>query len=390
MTSLFHQLGHNYIWSIDSFCNGVGDGIILGPRYMEMEKVIALPAWIRQQAMFDPQFYLPNSSEGFLSTYPFFPRVLARGFSTTEWTAELAYESAFRCLDFQAQMDFSSVVIPTRFTEGMPGSYIENQTQLFVDPFVQACREQNIQKPCLLQLVLNDQMIKDQDYRRNLLNWATGIEDLGGVYLIFPWSSNRKQIIDIEFLISVMTFVHHLKATGMTVILGYMNTESLLYLASDPDAVTMGSYENLRMFGIRPYQPKEEKTIRGPNARIYASQLLQWIEHEYLGTIIRSIPNGGALFDDNEHRLLMFEPSYKWHFSKPEPYKHYFSSFSQQFHRLITYTGHDRFDAIRYEVQRAIRNYRNLEDAGVVFNIDSSGNHLGPWMTALNQFESTI
>lgn len=389
MTQLLHQLGHNYCWNIDSLTAGIGDGVIIGPRYIERTKVMSLPFSIRRNAIFDPQFYLPNSSEGYLSKYPFFPQVVAGGFSTTEWNEELAYESASQCLLFQSECEFEYIVIPTRYREGMPSDYIESQAQHFVAPFIRAYGAQNLSNPCLLQLILTDQMLKDNSYRRDILNWVTSIEELDGIYLICPWSSKRKQIEDIDFLLSVMAFVRDLKTANMAVIMGYVNTESILYLAADPDAITMGSYENLRMFGIRPYEPKEDKKMQGPTPRIYVSRLLQWIEHQYIGAIVRSVENGESFFDDNQHRIIMFEPTYKWHFSKPDPYKHYFVSFSQQFHRLISYNGQDRFDAIRAEFQCAIRNFHTLDDLGIAFNNDSSGNHLPAWLTALNLFERT-
>jgi len=390
MTLLFHQLGHNYCWNIDSLTDGIGDGVIIGPRYIERTKVVSLPAEIRQNAIFDPQFYLPNSSSGHLPTYPFFPQVVAGGFSTTDWNGELAHESATRCLTFQADCDFKYIIIPTRYTAGMPSDYIESQNNLFVEPFLKSYGEQKIDKPCLLQIILTDQMFKDDKYRRDILNWVTGITEIEGVYLIYPWPSKRKQIDDIDFLISVMSFIHSLKIAGMTVIVGYVNTESIIYLAAEPDAITMGSYENLRMFGLLPYQPKEDRKMQGPTPRIYVSRLLQWIEYQYIGAIIRSSKDGEAIFDDTEHKIIMFQPTYNWHFSKPDPYKHYFISFSRQFQRLISYNRHDRYEAIRSELQCAIRNFQTFDDSGIIFNLDSSGAHLAPWLTALNQFEKTL
>ena len=73
---IYHQLGHNYVWNIDSITKDkAGDGIIVGPRNIEREKVEKLPKNLRRRAIFDPQFFLPSVARGKLSTYPFFPQI---------------------------------------------------------------------------------------------------------------------------------------------------------------------------------------------------------------------------------------------------------------------------------------------------------------------------
>lgn len=392
MIELLHQLGFRYQWSLASLTDeGSGNGAIIGPRYMERAKVISLPRTIRERSIFDPQFYLPNSNQGKLTTYPFFPHVVAGGFSTTEWNEELALQSASQCLSFQNECGFKYVVIPTRFRSGMPSDYIESQSRLFVEPFLKSYRNQAIDKPCLLQLILTDQMLKDENYRRDILNWVTGMREVEGIYLIYHLPSRHKQIDDIDFLLAAMSFVNAIKRANMTVVMGYLNTEAIPLLVVEPDAITIGSYENLRMFDVLPYQDEEEmQQHRGPNARIYVSRLLQWIEHQYIGAIARVIDNRESFFDDSQHRVIMFEPTYNWHFTKPEPYKHYFVTFAQQFRRLISYNGHDRFDAVREECQRALSEFQSLENRGIILDSESSGRHLPAWLTALNLFEQTL
>ena len=71
MTRIFHQLGHRYKWSIESLLEeGTGDGLIIPARYMERTKVVSLPEDLRARSIFDPQFFLPASTQGSLPTYP--------------------------------------------------------------------------------------------------------------------------------------------------------------------------------------------------------------------------------------------------------------------------------------------------------------------------------
>src|SRR5688572_11398406 len=160
MTELYHQLGHNHNWNLNSLTmEGTGSGVIIAPRYMAKEDVYSLPLELRQRSLFDPQFYVPNSSRGALATYEFFPQVVASGFQTTEWTPEQALESASGCLEFQIINQFQYLVIPTRFRDGMPSDFVESQTTAFIDPFLTAYNNFGRPVPCLLQLILTDQML---------------------------------------------------------------------------------------------------------------------------------------------------------------------------------------------------------------------------------------
>jgi hypothetical protein len=387
MTEVFHQLGHRFRWSIDSLLeDGTGDGIIAAARYMDPSRIAQLPTDLRVRSIFDPQFFLPGSTQGSLPKYPFFPQVIADGFSTAEWREPIALDCASQCLAFQAEHRFRYLVIPTRVREGMPADFIDTQHRSFVAPFLSAFERLPEPHPLLLQLVLTDQMLRDAAYRRDLLNWITGIGQIAGVYLI-PFITNRpKQITDIDLLLGLMSFIRAIKAAQMMAVLGYVNTEAALLLVADPDIVTIGSYENLRMFGTSPYEHDKDGKRRGPNARVYVSRLLQWIEHQYIGAIARVVDDPEAYFEATPYRVTMFQPQYRWHFTKPEPYKHYFLASSRQLRRLAAPALPPRADAVRHELECAAAEFQSLRDRGIVFDDQSGGGHIAPWLTALNLY----
>lgn len=387
MTELYHQLGYRFQWNINSILeNETGSGAIIAARYMSKDDVEALPVELRQRSIFDPQFYLPNSTRGELANYNFFPDVVANGFQTAEWTPEQAIESAMGCLEFQLANEFRYCIIPTRVRDGMPTDFIESQTFAFVDPFLVAYNNLGSSIPCLLQLILTDQMLKDKGYRTNILNWVTGLEEIEGVYLIYKYSRTHKQIQDTDFLLAVDHFVTSLKQAGMVVVMGYLNTESIPLLCSNPDIITMGGYENMRIFNTLSMEELDpNKKMRGPNARIYSSRLLQWIEYDYLGAIAQKVTDFDTYFEDNDQKIAMFKPDYKWHFNRSEPYVHYFEAFGRQFQRLNSQTGIDRVKAVRAEITNAIAEFERLEQAGVTLDVDSGGRHLYSWNNFLNQ-----
>ena len=387
MVDIYHQLGHRYTWNLESLrADRSGTGVICAPRYMKPEAVESLPVALKRRSFFDPQFFLPASKEGHLPRYDFYPNVVARGFTTADYGEEEARESARLCLEFQSRNEFRYAVIPTRYREGSPSDFIESQVEMFVDPFLAEYRGLGIAQPLMLQLVLNDQMLKDEYFRNRVLSWVTGIAELSGIYIVPHSSRTRKQVDDIDYLIALLDFVWLLHDNDLDVVIGYLNTEALPLLVAEPSGVTVGSYENLRMFRLRPYESGESGVRRGPNARVYFSRLLQSVDYQYMGAIRRATQDFDGFVDDTSYRIEMFKPEYNWHFSKPQPYMHHFAVFAKQLGEVGRLRGRSRFRAVLDLCEKAADEFRHLEEEGVVFDADSDGHHLARWITALNFF----
>ena len=383
---IIHQLGFRSQWNFQSFIDdNVGNGFILAPSHMEKTEVENLDSMLKRNSIFDPQFFIPSVQKRKLATYDFFPDIVANGFQTSEYCDGFSQECAERCILFQKENDFEKLIIPTRYISGMPSSFIQQQQQLFVLPFMDAIARLGKDRPVLLQIVLNDGMIKDQEFSADLLNWITGIPAIDGVYLIADINPRIKQLRDIDFLYSYLRFIQALSLNDLYILLGYQNTEAALLTLASPSAVSIGSYENLRMFNIRNFEEDDNGTKRGPNARIYVSRLFQWVDTNYIGAVTRVFGNTN-LFDDNHYKAQMFEPSYHWHFSKPELYKHYFLVFSEQIRSISNYNGIDRYHFLRHLIEQGMAEFASIRDRGVILDSDSDGSHLPAWLTAANLF----
>ncbi|HEX8524540.1 MAG TPA: hypothetical protein VF669_19955 [Tepidisphaeraceae bacterium] len=390
---VLHQLGFRYQWNFQSWEHDhTADGAIFAPRYMERAVIDELEPRDVEPSIFDPQFFLPATPKGKLATYEFFPDVVSGGFSTDEFSSSdgmdesSALSSARGCVAFQVAKGFRYLIIPTRYLEGLPGDLIERQTRLFVEPFLKAVDQHLHHKPVLLQLILNDLMLKDKEYRDDLLNWVTGITDLAGVYLIVSPSKRNKQLKDMELLYAALQFIWGLSSNAMEVVVGYTNTEALLYSLASPKAVTIGCYENMRMFNIRTFQEDDDSEPRGPSPRLYVSRLLQWINANYIPFIQDDLKDDEQFFDVNEYQALMFKPTYNWHFTKPELYKHGMLEFSRQLRHVGEVEDRERFHRLSAAVNTAREWYARFEEAGIVFDPESDGSHLPPWLTVANRF----
>ena len=100
------------------------------------------------------------------------------------------------------------------------------------------------------------------------------------------------------------------------------------------------------------------------------------------------LPGYEELFDETEYRPLMFTPTYQWHFSKPELYKHYFEVFN---HQIITLPDNqtERIDDLLRQIMTANDNFHRIKER-ILLDDDSGDAHLPIWYNVLNDFNSRI
>ena len=384
---VYHQTGHRDNWNRECFLNGIGDGLIYSPINIDADKLLSFDPALKITGFLDPQLYLLNEAKGTLHTYPYFPGNIKPDFSTPDLDNS-HIQLAKLCVDYQMQNDLNYLVIPTRYHTDNPTTYFIQSTDYFVTPFCDYVRTNNIKKKVLLSVIVKSIMLSDEEKRNEVLNWITGHQQISGVYLIFEDNFTSKQIKDFEFLLNALRFITILKKNQMEVHLGYTNTEGLLYSIAMPDSVTVGSYENLRSFGIKRFQDLENGPMRAPRARLYSSKLLQWLDYQYVEAMRTLIPGYEVYFDESEFRPLMFKPDYNWQFQKPEPYKHYFYVFDRQVKGLPNGQA-DRIEILKGNIRNAVNLFRTIEN-DVFLDDDSDGSHLPTWFNVINAYQKEI
>jgi hypothetical protein len=389
MTSIYHQLGFSESWNFESFTEGIGDGLIIAARYMDREGVEKLGIKVRSVSIFDTQLFIPGVSPGKLfKTYSFHPTNNVDEFKTEGF---IANGDAQKCADenvrFQLSLGFQYLLIPTRRYEGVPTEFIDTLQAQFVDPFVNAFNNIDQGANTLLQLVINEHMLKNQEFMNQVLDWVTGIYEISGVYLIVERKSPPKQIHDIDLLVQYLRITKALRDAGFIVMLGYVNTEAILLTLADPNIVTLGSWENLRCFSPKPFE--EKKPGRGggqPNYRIYVPKLLQWVDTNYINAIKNLAEVDDSFFGDNEYHAMLFADPSKLKPTKPIMYKHYFVEMTRQIQDITQVTDIERFLAVSHMIDEAISWFEKISNSGVVLDSDSRGSHLFTWQTAINIF----
>ncbi len=376
---LLHQVGHNSSWNVTSFEeDGCGDGLIMSPLHQAKATVEKLALETRAASIFDPQFYLPNSRKPKLLTYPFFPEQVEGGFQTSTFVTQVA-EVAKSCIDFQIAQGFRKVVVPTRYINQMYPSYFTQQNQFTVDAFMEIAGG----RPLCLSVALTAPMIQDSEWRERVLNWITSFPDVDEVYIMYEHERSTKQIQDSKFLMDCMAFCSDIINTGLSVTLGYTNTEGLLYTTAGDLNITMGAFENTRIFSVDKFLESEGER-RGPKARIYLPGLFNWVQFEDAKRIRDSAPGVWERVyrptrwaDEALQRAI--EPT----FNQSPLYRHYFQCMRDHMNDLRSMSVGERKDFLLAKIENAIDAYSELSSRGIGLEKHGQGGHLFEWRNAL-------
>ncbi len=378
---IYHQLGRNFRCAKESQTqDGTGEGLILAPRYMERKTVRDLPLSLKQKSIFDPQFFVPDVARGSLATYDFFP-CLCNDID----------ECSRKCVNFQLHNNFRYIVIPTQFEEGMQTGFIERQLERFINPFLNAIANIGTNKDVLLQLVVTREMLIDKDekgrprFPNKLLNIITGIRRISGVYLIFDHHYNSQQIKNIGFLTAALRFINGFAIENeMDVILGYLNTEAILYSIAGPKIVTIGSMSATRKFKVKYFEEKEEGEGGFPQARsrIYFPTLLQWITPSRVAEIAQKMADQRGFVGPREYQSVVTRHPQE----RKKVYLHHLLAFSRQLRIIGDLEGKERFLRVRTMMEKAVENFALMDSRDIELNPDNNGSHLKKWLKVAREF----
>lgn len=396
---LYHQCGFRSKWNFEVFQeDNIGDGFILSPYNMKKEELSKIEDEELEKSFFDPQFYaLGDYRDSFLS-YNFLDCVdtLSDYINDRDFIAQ-------KTVDYQNNLSVEYITIPTidfdllNTTDDFEYVYslissndyegndnnLKILNEIIIKPFIKRIKEIETNKKILLTVIFDENTARNNDKFAELLTLITSYDIVDGIYIIPKCSKSYKRVSNIQFLQKMMEFIDILKSINMEVIVGNSDIESLLYIVAGADAVTMGSYENLRHYDGTRFI-KNEGTPRSPVPRLFSYKLLQWIDYTYLYPISQNI-DMNDLFECNKYYEMTVPEGYKWHFSKSEPYKHYMMSCSNLIKKLPQ-EQHEKIEYVNQLFEEAKKAGSELLNCGIILDDNSGGAHISQWQTALLQF----
>jgi hypothetical protein len=379
MLKIFHQTGHNFNWNIESIReDDCGEALIFSPVHQSPKQIAKIDASLRAKSYFDPQFYLPSSQKPKFKDYEFFPETVSGGFSTTTFEAQ-SIASAKQCVKYQVEQGFKKVVIPTRFLPELYTDYVDRQKVFSVNAFIEAASGNDL----CMNLALTPAMIEDKVFRQKLLNWVTSYPEVSELYVMYSFPRDTKQILDSNFLLSFIRFAQEVQDTGLNLLVGYLNTESLILSVLGDVSLSIGTFENTRMFSLDKFLVSEEER-RGPKARIYLPGLFNWIQFDQAKECRSKLPSiWGSIHQDSPHSEAAFQMAVEPAFNQPQLYRHHFICIQNQFDMLQSLSSKDRKALLLEWLGNAKASYSKISSLGIEFERHGRGSHIDPWINVL-------
>jgi hypothetical protein len=173
--------------------------------------------------------------------------------------------------------------------------------------------------------------------------------------------------------------------TGLKLTIGYTNTEGLLFSAIGDPNITMGAFENTRIFSEDKFV-ESEGAIRGPKARIYLPGLLTWVQFQDALQIRSRAPEvWRQVHMETEPAEQALSQPVEPTFNQPALYKHYFLCMKAHVDELRAMNLTERLDILKRRVAHAQNMYAALDHA-VPLERHGRGGHLAAWGEALQTF----
>ena len=176
-----------------------------------------------------------------------------------------------------------------------------------------------------------------------------------------------------------------MQGIGLELTWGHQNTEALLATAQGHIGVTMGSFENTRIFSTDKFVVTDENR-RGPKARVFLKGLLNWVQFEQAREIRKILPKvWDEIYQPTAHAEQSFAQVLEPTFNQPQLYKHYFLNIDEEMKVISSIPIDNRKAYLRERIERAQASYAEIGKT-IQLEKHGQGTHLLPWSKAIDNF----
>lgn len=393
---ILHQLGHNYIWALDSyFKNHIGDGFILGAYSIEKDKIGRELSGYKPEeylpiSFMDLQFYGSKASSGRkLKTYDFHPINHPQSSATEASTVEAALAG----VKFQEKLGLTNIIIPNLYIHTDKGEQNKNLLRTFNAKIMSHKKQKKGEASYFLTVPISGSFIREDEEVEKFLQELTDMEiGFDGYYIACESNleARKKISVDFKYYSNLNKVISTLKKQGFKIILGFANVDALVFTALEGiDYVSIGTYENLRNFNIKRFTL--ENTGGKSDGWYYSEKIMNFIsanrlEIFYDRNAIDIIRNEDNIFSD-----VILRQGYSWNTHRPDVHKNYLLAISRQLKKIGEgKTRQERITILEGMIEDARKNYKEIEKKRIIVDDESSNYHLPLWLTILKTPSSSI
>jgi len=391
--NIYHQLGHNYKWALDSyFQNNIGDGFIFSAfsfKYGKLEKGVSSykPDQYLNKSMLDLQFYGSKKTVGGqLGSYPFNPINMSNSASTLVAGTEFIKKAII----YQESLGLRNIIIPVFYHEVSDFEKFKKYL-IKINKIIVSRKDKGNRSKYFMTIPFSNSAILNNDYVEDLLQATTDMPIVFDGYYVVCDSKpeyKKKISIDYDYYTNLIKVFRVLNGQGFTTVYGYSNWDALIITTlCNIDYITIGTYENLRNFNIRRYtEPSGGGASKG---WYFSEKLLNFIRAEEIKHLRRQnclnlIANEKNIFSD-----IILNKNYVWNTHKPDVHKNYLLAISRLLKDVASISSlSQRMGFFQKKINQARKLYGELYDRGVFLNDESSDYHLGTWDSIIKTYAS--
>lgn len=374
----WHQCGYNsQKLVVEELENGAGVGVILSARDLAFENWADYAVQYRAlgaSVVLDPQFYVPDSTQGRLATYPT-AQHRASISSLLKLSDTAVSEIAKTIEEENKALQTSAIIAPAIPYEASRADIVETNQKLF-----QAAKAAGtaLGIPTYATVVMARSLTSDVVINEALSDATT--MDADGWYFAFEFEPERLPT-DAAAVLRMCSSILTLACSGKPVLHACAGPLALLSFGAGATATGIGHTQNLWTFNRNRFEQTEAQGGGGAApARFFSSAL--W------GTIVQ--PDETILLPNALREEVMTHSPFsgqvkaniqsQW--SRWEAGKHLVSKISETVQPLATIT--DSQDAMKLAIDRLVgarKLYQQIAQAGIAVK-DGSDNYQAPWASA--------
>jgi hypothetical protein len=361
---LYLQFGHGMMEHCKVLVEKWGGGtVVLSPRDLKVDQLSTLSTELLEingNTLLDPQMYDPRGDHHGLVKHDYW----IDSFSTGMLLGGPTLKQLFKDLkDLNDLSNTDKYIIPGLYCSNVEADWIAVQESLITESVTSFDDKSRLATICLSSDVLRS------EEQIELLLSQSEEWNVDGYYVVAEHPNNEYLVEDPMWLSNLLNLCAGLKLQNRIVISGYSTHQMLSLAASNIDAVTSGTFLNVRCFTKDKFSEPEESEKR--KAKWYycphslSEYKLPFLDLGYRARILDQLKASPAM--DSDYADILFsgaQPSLTA-FSEREAFRHYLQCFHVQVQNARRGSFRETIDTHNVLLSTAELNIRNYHRAGV-------------------------
>jgi hypothetical protein len=234
-----------------------GGTAILSPRDLNDDQLHRLAHQINEitnaRVLLDPQFYLPNADHERLRSHRYWPHDYQTG---TFWGGGGIQQLVANVAQLNAELQSDQMLLPGMLAHAIDETWLATQSEA-----INAAQQLNTTQFLIATVALSGDALRNPDQVAELIE-ASEDWDIDGVYLVCEHPSAGYFVEEPLWLAHVMDIIAAFRLRGKSVILGYSNQQLLIAACAKVDAISSGTWMNVRAFPQAKFRTSYEEEIR--------------------------------------------------------------------------------------------------------------------------------